>query len=128
MIILGLGNDLVNTNRFKKVLKTNLKFKKRIFTKNEIKYCESKKENHLCYAKRFAAKEAFAKCLGVGISKGINFKDIEVKNNTLGSPKLKISGDTLKITHKILKKKKFKLFLSLSDDKPYAVAVVILTI
>ena len=117
MIIFGLGSDVVNTKRFKKILKNNHKFKSRIFTRNEIKFCDKKKENHLCYAKRFAAKEAFAKSLGVGISKGVNFKDIEVKNNNLGSPKLKISGNTLKITHKILKKKKFKLFLSLSDDK-----------
>ena len=128
MIIYGLGSDIANTNRLKSILKKNKYFKKRIFSKYEILSCEKKKNNYSCFAKRFAAKEAFAKSLGTGISKGLNFNEIEVKNNISGKPYLKIRGNSLKTVYKIIKKKKFKTSLSLSDDKPFAIAVVILTV
>tara|TARA_B100001996_G_C18544637_1_gene548364 strand:- start:206 stop:595 length:390 start_codon:yes stop_codon:yes gene_type:complete len=126
--IYGLGSDIANTNRLKSILKRNKSFKKRIFSRSEISLCEKKKDSHSCFAKRFAAKEAFAKSLGVGISKGLKFKEIEVKNNALGRPYLKIRGNSLKVVYKIIKRKKFKVSLSLSDDKPFAIAVAILTI
>ena len=75
---------------------------------------------------RYAAKEAFSKAIGTGISKGILFKDIEIKNDKLGKPDISIKGKSKIIVNKILKKKKYKSFISLSDDKPCAVAVVII--
>jgi holo-[acyl-carrier protein] synthase len=128
MFIYGLGSDIVNVNRLKSILKKNKFFKKRIFSKNEILLCEKKKNSHLCFAKRFAAKESFSKSLGTGISKGLSFNEIEIKNDLLGKPYLKIHGKSLKTVHKIIKKKRFKVFLSLSDDKPFVIATVILTI
>jgi len=126
--IYGLGSDIANTNRLKSAFKKNKSFKKRIFSKSEILFCERKKNSYSCFAKRFAAKEAFAKSLGIGISKGLSFNEIEVKNNTLGRPYLKIKGNSLKTVYKIIKRKKFKVSLSLSDDKPFAIAIAILTI
>ena len=79
-----------------------------------------------CYAKRFAAKEAFSKALGLGISKGISFNEIIVFNIKSGKPSIRLLGTTKKIIHKILKKKKINIFLSLSDDKPFALATVII--
>ena len=76
---------------------------------------------------RFAAKEAFSKALGTGISKGISFNEIEISNNKIGKPSIKLKGVTLKIVQKILKKRLFKIVLSISDDKPFAVASVILS-
>ena len=128
MKIYGLGSDIANINRLSSILKKNKNFKKRIFSKSEILVCEKKKNSYFCFAKRFAAKEAFAKSLGTGISKGLNFNEIEVGNNISGRPYLKIRGKSLKTVHKIIKKKNFKVYLSLSDDKPFAIAVVILTI
>ena len=128
MSIYGLGSDIANENRLKSIFKKNKLFKKRIFSKSEILFCEKKKDRYSCFAKRFAAKEAFAKSLGTGISKGLNFNEIEVKNNSLGKPYLKIRGNSLKTVHKIIKRKKFKVSLSLSDDKPFAIAVAIITI
>ena len=104
MTIYGLGSDIANVNRLKSILKKNKLFKKRVFSNSEILFCEKKKNSYSCFAKRFAAKEAFAKSLGIGISKGLNFKEIEVKNNSLGRPYLKIRGNSLKIVHKIIKK------------------------
>ena len=79
--------------------------------------------SHNCYAKRFAAKEAFSKALGIGISKGINFNEIIVLNKKTGKPYIKLKGKTKK---KIIKSinKKAKINLTLSDEKNYAVAFV----
>ena len=86
-----------------------------------------KKKNYLqCFSKRFAAKEAFSKALGLGISMGLKFKEIEVINDKFGKPNINISGNSKKVIDKLLKKKKFKTMLSLSDDNPYAVATVII--
>ena len=75
MKIFGIGTDIVNINRMEKSLKKNSSFfKNRIFSKNEISYCEKKKKPSQFFAKRFAAKEALSKALGTGIRKGINFK------------------------------------------------------
>ena len=108
MSIYGLGSDIANENRLKIILKKNKLFKKRIFSKSEILSCEKKKNIYSCFAKRFAAKEAFAKSLGIGISKGLNFNEIEVKNNSLGRPYLKIRGSSLQTVYNIIKKKNLK--------------------
>ena len=78
MKIFGLGTDIVNIKRLEKILKKkNNSFKSRIFSKNEILYCDKKNNPFPFYAKRYAAKEALSKALGTGIRKGVNFKDIE---------------------------------------------------
>ena len=123
--IFGIGTDIVDISRIKKLLKNNEKFKKRIFSQKEIKYCESKKNKTSCYSKRFAAKEAFSKALGTGISKGIAFNEISITNNKNGAPFIELLGKTKTIVKKILKKKN-KIYLSLSDEKKYALAIVII--
>ena len=82
-----------------------ISFKKRIFSKNEIIYCEGKKNPSTFYAKRFAAKEALSKALGTGIRKGINFKNIEISNNKFGKPSIKLSGSTASFLKKKLRLK-----------------------
>ena len=81
-----------------------------------------------CYAKRFAAKEAFSKALGTGLTRGINFNEIIVHNIKSGKPNIKLLGNTKKIVNKIFNNKKFNIFLSLSDDKPFAVATVVISV
>ena len=123
--IFGIGIDIVNISRIKKVLNKNKKFKRRIFSTKEIKYCESRSNKIASYSKRFAAKEAFSKALGVGISKGISFNEISVNNDKNGAPFIELSGKTKKIVNSIIKKK--KTFLSLSDEKNFATAMVIIS-
>lgn len=106
MKIFGIGIDIVNINRFKTSLKKNRKIQLRIFSKHELILSKKKFNKDLFLAKRFAAKEAFSKALGTGISKGINFNEIVVTNNTKGKPKILLSGKSNKIVQKILKKKK----------------------
>ena len=125
MNIYGIGTDIVNINRIKNAFKKNSNsFKKRIYTDFEIKRCERRKNKIECFAKRFAAKEALIKA--IGSNKKLKFNEIEIKNNSLGAPKIFIKGLSLINFKKNLKKRKFKIHLSLSDDKPWAVASVII--
>ncbi len=127
MKIYGIGTDVVNINRIKKSLK-NRNFIARLFNKVEVKKCNNQLNKANCFAKRFAAKEAFSKALGTGISRGINFDEIIVYNIKSGKPRIKLFGNTKKVVNKILNKKKFNIFLSLSDDKPFAVATVVISL
>ncbi len=127
MKIYGIGTDIANINRINKSIK-NKRFISKLFHKKEIEKCSKVKNISSCYAKRFAAKEAFSKAIGLGISKGISFKEIMVHNIKSGKPKIRLIGNTNKIVHKTLNRKKIDIFLSLSDDKPYAVATVVISI
>ena len=124
--IFGIGTDIVNISRIKKLLNKNKKFKNRIFSINEIKYCETRKNKFASYSKRFAAKEAFSKALGIGISKGISFNEISINNNKNGAPFFELLGKT-KVIVKNLTKSKNKIYLSLSDEKKYALAMVVIS-
>ena len=128
MKIHGVGVDLIHIYRIKSAFKKNKNTKKRLFSNVEISVCEKKKNKYCCYAKRFAAKEAFSKSLGTGVSKGLSFKEIQVKNDANGMPFIDIIGNSLQTVNKILKTKKFNIHLSLSDDKSAAIAYVITTI
>ena len=127
MKIFGIGIDVVNIKRMEKTLKINNNFKKRIFSKNEIIYCEKRKNPSSFYAKRFAAKEALSKALGTGIRKGINFRDIEILNDNFGKPSIKLKGSTAIFLKRKIKNKKYSIYLSLSDDVPWAQATVIVS-
>ena len=128
MKIYGIGIDIVNISRIKKNLINNKSFKMRIFTKKEILFCESKKNKYECYSKRFAAKEAFSKALGTGISKGISFNEIEINNDLMGKPGIRLIKNTLKVVKKTFKNHNFRVFLTMSDDKPLAVANIVISI
>ena len=127
MKIFGIGTDIVSVGRLKNSLK-NKKFLKRVFNNNEIYKCNKIVTSYNCFAKRFAAKEAFSKALGTGISKGINFNEIIILNEKSGKPYIRLLDKTKKIVEKKLKRKKYKISLSLSDEKKYAVAFVTISI
>ena len=128
MKIFGIGTDIVNIKRIEKSLKQHgSKFKNNIFSKNEITYCEKKKNPVPFYAKRFAAKEALSKALGTGIRKGIEFRNIEIHNDSYGKPSIRLRGIVDDYLKKKIKKKKYFIHLSLSDDKPWAQATVIIS-
>jgi holo-[acyl-carrier protein] synthase len=124
--IFGLGTDVVNLKRFKSIIKKNNSFKKRIFSKSEIDHCEKKNDNASFYAKRFAAKEAFSKAIGTGFRDNLNFKDITIINDKLGKPSFIVSDKIKKIVKKQFKISSFNFFLSISDEKKYSIAYVIL--
>ena len=126
MKIIGNGVDIVENKRIKISLK-NPKFMKRIYTKTEIINSLKIKNPSGYFAKRFAAKEAFVKALGTGFTKRINFKDIEIHSDKHGKPIIKVSKkvkNIIKLKHKV---KNYDIYLSLSDEKKYSIAFVIIT-
>ena len=124
MNVIGLGTDIVNINRIQKIYsKYGNHFLDKILTVSEKKTPKSK--NIETIAKRFAAKEAISKAIGYGFSKGIHFKNIEIYNDKNGKPCANINGKAKLILSKI--SKKYNIFLTLSDDKPWAVATALIT-
>ena len=125
MSILGNGVDIVDNIRIKKSIRNN-NFIKRIYSNDEIRESKNVKNKANFFAKRFAAKEAFVKSLGTGFRNGINFKDISVKNNNLGKPELYLNKKIKSFLSHKLRNKKYKIHLSLSDEKRHSIAFVII--
>ena len=125
MKILGIGVDIVENYRITKSLKNNL-FVKRIFSNSEILTAKNLKDKKNYYSKRFAAKEAFTKAIGTGFRNNLNFKDISIVNNEMGKPSFLISEKIKKIIKKEFNVSSFNFFLSISDEKKYSIAFVIL--
>ena len=126
-MILHIGTDIVDIRRIKKVInKYGDKFKIRCFHEGEILRSESKIKSDESYAKRYAAKEACAKALGTGLAKGVFWKDIEVRNDKLGKPNIFLHNKALEFIKKLGKNIEAKIEVSLSDEKNYAVANVII--
>ena len=125
MNIIGNGVDIVDNARIKNAIKNKF-FVSRIFTVNEIKKSKNLNNKANYFAKRFAAKEAFVKALGEGFRNNINFSDIDVTNDKKGMPIINISTNIKKFLKKKFNLNKFKIFLSLSDEKKYSIAYVII--
>ena len=125
MKILGVGIDIVDNLRIGKSLKKNL-FVNRIFSSTEISLAKKIKDKKSYYSKRFAAKEAFAKTIGTGFRYNLSFKDIAIVNDKLGKPSFLITEKIKKIVKKQFKTSSFDFFLSISDEKKYSIAYVIL--
>ena len=125
MKILGIGVDIIENKRLTKLLK-NKSFLIRIYGKNEIELSKKVKNKTNFFAKRFAAKESFAKSLGTGIRKELNFKDIQILNDKIGKPYYLKTKKISKIIYNKYKTKMYDLFLSISDEKDYSVAFTII--
>ena len=125
MKILGIGVDVVENKRIKKLVKSST-FKNRIYSSNELKQSQVIKNKLAYFSKRFAAKEAFSKALGTGFRMNLNFKDIEVLNDKLGKPYYVKNKKITNIIKKKFKIKKFSFFLSISDEKNYSTAFAII--
>ncbi|MBT3209318.1 MAG: holo-ACP synthase [Bacteroidetes bacterium] len=122
-MILGIGTDIIEVERFKKQIEKVDGLLEKLFTENEIRYCQSKKfpEQHL--AARFAAKESFFKAIGTGWRYGLQHNEIEITNDELGKPNIKITGKSKEICEKYNIK---NINVSLSHLKEIVNAVVII--
>ncbi|MGF1693596.1 holo-ACP synthase [Photobacterium kagoshimensis] len=125
MAILGLGTDIAEIERLEKVLmrSTGEAFAERVLVASELEVFRDLKFKGRYLAKRFAVKEAASKALGTGIACGVSFHDFTVSNDELGKPVLSLSGKaaelaaTMGVNH---------IHLTISDERRYAVATVIL--
>ena len=122
-MILGLGSDLIEIARIgASIERFGARFLERVFTAEEIAYCRTKKDAAESFAARFAAKEAGAKALGTGISRGIAWVEIEVRREPSGRPTLHWSGRALELALELGVR---RTSLSLTHAREMALAVVV---
>ena len=123
-MIYGIGIDLVMVKRIEEALgRWGERFQGKIFTPEEINYCLRKRNPFPSFAARFAAKEAFVKALGVGIRRGVHWKNVEVQRGPLGKPILKLNGKALELCQR---EKIEGWFLTMTHDREYSSAMVVL--
>jgi len=123
-MVLGIGSDITEIDRIEKsVSRFGTRFLERVFTPGEIAYCQRKKTSGESFAARFAAKEAGAKALGTGISRGVSWLEIEVRREPGERPTLHLSGRaaerarTMGVT---------RISLSLTHSRQLAMAFVVM--
>jgi len=123
MMIKGTGADIIAIDRIKKAISKDSKFADKIFSEEEIDYCNSKFRKEIHFAGRFAAKEAFFKALGTGWRDGMKWTEIIIVNDELGKPEIRISGKTRELFNDLGME---NINLSISHTKEFAVAFVII--
>jgi holo-[acyl-carrier protein] synthase len=123
-MILGVGTDLIEIARIAgSVRRYGDRFLRRIFTPREIEYCQRKKNAAESFAARFAAKEAGAKALGTGISRGVGWLELEVTREPSGRPSLQLSG---RAAERAASLGVARISLSLTHSGELALAVVVM--
>ncbi len=123
-MIFGIGVDIVQISRIEQAMERHGdKFAKKILAENEFQeyLANNKKVNFL--AKRFAAKEAFAKALGTGFTNGLTLKQIQITHNTIGRPILILTDHAKQQTEQLNIR---HYHVSLSDEREHVVAFVTL--
>lgn len=132
-MIIGIGSDLCAIPRISDVLLEHQeRFVLRCFSEAERNHVETaSKGNHDAraagYAKRWAAKEACAKALGLGVRNSIYLKDISVENDDMGKPSLKLSGGALERLSVLAGTRTPRIDVSLTDEPPMALAFVVIS-
>ncbi len=121
-MIYGIGTDIIEVDRIRKVMERDIGFREKIFTPGEIEYCETKKFKYQNYAARFSAKEAFLKAIGTGWRFGIRFADIDVYHDEYGKPLIRLYGKAEELA---LREKFTGIHVSLTHLKDLANAVVV---
>ena len=128
-MILGIGNDLIDIRRIEKTIeKHGERFLSRVYTDIERAKSDRRRLRAASYAKRFAAKEACAKALGTGLSRGVFWRDMGVVNLPGGKPTMALTGGALKRLEKITPPgTRAQIDLTITDDFPLAQAIVIIS-
>jgi len=130
LMIIGLGSDICDIRRIEKSLaRFGERFTMRLYAPEERARAERRPmQRAATYAKRFAAKEACAKALGTGFRRGVFFADLRVTNLASGQPTLSLHGGALERLKAITPAgHEAQIFLSLTDEYPYAYANVIIS-
>lgn len=117
--ILGIGTDIIEITRVTALIERHgEKFLDKLFTTNEINYCETFKEKAARYAGRFAAKEAIVKALGCGFGQNAGWKEIEILGDEKGRPHVTFKG-------KMKETFTGEILLSISHSDHYAAATAL---
>ncbi|MEO7028983.1 MAG: holo-ACP synthase [Acidobacteriaceae bacterium] len=122
-MVIGLGTDLIEIARIERsVARFGEQFLNRVFTPGEIAYCQAKKASAESFAARFAAKEAGAKALGTGLSRGVGWKEFEVRRSPGQRPEMHLSGRAAQIAGAMGVR---RISLSLTHSREMSMAVVV---
>ena len=124
-MILGTGIDIVKIGRIKKLIdRYESGFLKKIFTENEILYCNRKGEPSIHFAGRWAVKEAFYKALPVEIQQKSGWKSIEIISDNRGKPFVNVVSEEL---NELFKSHLIgKIHTSISHEREFAIGSIIL--
>jgi holo-[acyl-carrier protein] synthase len=123
-MILGIGVDLASVKRIREFLERwGKRARQRCFTEIEQAYCDARLHPEIHFASRFAAKEALAKALGTGLSRGVAWKDIEVIRGPGEPPGLVLHGRTRRLAEAMGVE---RIHLSLGHEQDMAIAFVTL--
>jgi holo-[acyl-carrier protein] synthase len=123
-MIRGVGIDLVSVARFGQALKRwGPRLQQRLFTEDELRYCEGRVDVEQCLAGCFSAKEAFLKAMGTGLAKGIKWRDIQVIRKRGGPPSVSLQGEALRRFNEMGLR---AIWLSISHDGGFCVAAVVI--
>lgn len=128
-MIIGIGSDLIDIRRVEKSLERfGERFVSRVYTEIERDKSDKRKNRAASYAKRFAAKEACAKALGTGISRGVYWRDMGVVNLRGGKPTMQLTGGALERLKSLIPAGLEPIIhLTITDDGPLAQAFVIIS-
>ena len=122
-MIVGLGTDIVEIVRIGRMIERHGElFLNRVYTPEEIRYCQKRRESFQHYAGRWAAKEAVMKTLGTGMARGVSWQDIEVCSLKSGQPKLNIRGGARDFAEKLGID---EILITISHCRAYATATAI---
>ncbi len=122
-MILGIGTDIIEVVRIGEMIERHGElFLQRVYTEQEIRYCQKRKAAIQHYAGRWSAKEAVMKTLGTGFSKGVGFKDIEVASLKSGKPLIKLHGGAQRIAEALGFE---EILITISHCRAYATATAI---
>lgn len=128
-MIIGLGSDLIDITRVERTLERfGERFTMRCFTEIERTKSERRRNRADSYAKRYAAKEACSKALGTGFRKGVFWRDMGVINLASGKPTMHLTnGAAARLAEITPAGMKPLIELSITDERPLAQAIVIIT-
>jgi holo-[acyl-carrier protein] synthase len=122
-VIVGLGTDLIEIARIEHSLaRFGDAFLQRVYTAGEIAYCQRKRNSAESFAARFAAKEAAAKALGTGISRGVSWREFEVRRRPGERPEMHLSGRAAELAAALGVR---RIALTLSHSREHAIAIVL---
>lgn len=119
--VLGIGIDIEEIERFEQLTEQwGLRFERKVYTEEEIRYCSGKTRPPQHFAARFAAKEAFSKAIGTGWTGSFRWTDVEVRNDGAGKPSFVLHNSLLERFGSL------NIQLSLSHSGAYVTAMVII--
>lgn len=122
-MIIGIGIDMIETERVAKKISGDIGFREYVFSSSEIEYCEARTNKAEHYAARFAAKEALLKAFGTGLLGGLNLNEIIITGDESGKPSLQFTGET---AEKISLKGELIYHVTMSHLKSIACAMVVI--